>query len=82
MLKILANQVVGRFGPSVSFFVFAVVMGLAVLPFSDAENAKEAQQPAPNLPLATHGLPLAFEEYEDGFISRTPRYKVFLEPRQ
>ena len=81
-MKLPANQVVTRFFGPVPFLLLAILGTVVALPLSEAEDPNVSHHTASNLSSPIRTLPLAFERYEDQFVSRTPGYTVFLEPRQ
>jgi hypothetical protein len=82
VMKLPANHMVKRFAGPVPFLLLGIIGTIVVLPRSEAEGPNATHHTASKLSDPIHGQPLAFERYEDQFVSRTPGYTVFLEPRQ
>jgi hypothetical protein len=81
-MNLPAGRTVRQFAAPVPFLLLAIVGTVVAIPLSDAEDSNKTRHLASNLSDPIHALPLAFEQYEDQFVSRTPSYTVFLEPRQ
>ena len=74
-MKSIANRTVRQFPARMPNLLLSI-LGLAMLPVSNAQDSQGARANA------IHAMPLTFERYQDQFVSRTPGYTVFLEPRQ
>jgi hypothetical protein len=80
-MKVPANQVVTRFSGPVPFLLLAIFGTVLALPHSEAEDPNAPHHTPSNLSAPIRTLPLAFERYEDQFVSRTPGYTIAVQNR-